>query len=127
MVVLTKDYGGMNINKEYNMAQPKRPITNRELRDQQNILGKVNEQTTQMYKDIYGYENPTIEEEIKAERDRLLAASDWILASDSQASDECIAAYIVYRQALRDLPSQEYYPETIEWPEKPAYEKEEVQ
>ena len=45
-------------------------------------------------------------------RDELLASTDWTASSDLKMSDEMKA----YRQALRDVPAQEKFPE-VTWPE----------
>jgi hypothetical protein len=63
---------------------------------------------------------PTQEEKaaaIRAERDALLAASDWTQLPDvPEATRE---TYAVYRQALRDVPQQSGFPDDVEWPIKP--------
>lgn len=55
--------------------------------------------------------------EVRAERDRLLAQSDWTQLADAPVDR---AAWVVYRQALRDLPQQAGFPEDVDWPEIPA-------
>jgi len=50
-------------------------------------------------------------------RDRLLAASDWTQVADAPVD---AVAWATYRQALRDVPQQEGFPENITWPEAPA-------
>lgn len=50
--------------------------------------------------------------EIRAERDSRLASTDWTSSSDLKMSNEMK----VYRQALRDVPAQEGFPE-VTWPE----------
>lgn len=57
--------------------------------------------------------------EVRAQRDALLSACDWTQMPDSPLSEEEKAAYQTYRQALRDVPQQEGFPETISWPEEP--------
>lgn len=52
---------------------------------------------------------------VRAQRDRLLAETDWMALSDVTLSPEMAA----YRQALRDVPSQAGFPHTIVWPTKP--------
>lgn len=52
---------------------------------------------------------------LRAERDRLLAATDWWGASDRTMSD----AQTAYRQALRDLPANTDDPANPSWPTKP--------
>jgi hypothetical protein len=56
-------------------------------------------------------------EECRRERDRLLAASDWTQVSDAPVDQ---AAWAAYRQALRDVPEQEGFPENVVWPDKPS-------
>ena len=50
------------------------------------------------------------------ERNGLLSETDWMASSDVTMSDE----WKTYRQALRDVPSQSGFPETITWPTKPS-------
>ena len=55
-------------------------------------------------------------EEIRQERNQLLSETDWMANSDITMSDE----WRTYRQALRDIPSQEGFPNTVTWPTKPS-------
>jgi uncharacterized protein YbjT (DUF2867 family) len=55
-------------------------------------------------------------EEVRAERDRLLAASDWTQVLDAPVDR---AAWAEYRQSLRDVPQQEGFPTDVAWPVKP--------
>jgi hypothetical protein len=59
--------------------------------------------------------SPTAEE-VRTERDRLLAASDWTQVADAPVDQ---AAWAEYRQALRDVPEQAGFPENVVWPTKP--------
>ena len=52
--------------------------------------------------------------EIRAKRDELLTATDWMANSDVTMSD----AWKTYRTALRDVPSQADM-DNITWPTKP--------
>ena len=54
--------------------------------------------------------------QVREERDALLAACDWMANSDVTMSDD----WATYRQALRDVPSQAGFPNTITWPTKPS-------
>ena len=54
--------------------------------------------------------------EVRAERDRLLASSDWTQIADAPVDQ---AAWAAYRQELRDVPDQVGFPETVIWPAKP--------
>lgn len=58
---------------------------------------------------------PKTEEQIRSERDQLIAMTDWWATSDRTMSAEQTA----YRQALRDLPSQAGFPADVTWPTKP--------
>ena len=57
--------------------------------------------------------------EVRAKRNELLAATDWTQLADSQLDEEAQAAMRAYRQALRDIPQQEGFPLSVEWPEEP--------
>ena len=51
---------------------------------------------------------------IRAERDKRLAATDFYLLPDAPTAP---ANLLEYRQALRDLPQAEGFPELVQWPE----------
>lgn len=55
------------------------------------------------------------DQEIRQERARLLAETDWWATSDRTMTQ----AEIDYRQALRDVPAQAGFPENVTWPTKP--------
>jgi hypothetical protein len=57
---------------------------------------------------------------IRAERDRRIAACDYLMIPDYPLSPESRAAWEAYRQALRDVPSQDGFPNAVVWPEPPA-------
>lgn len=64
-------------------------------------------------------------ERLRSERDQRLAATDYLLMPDYPLSDDQRTILQVYRQALRDLPSQEGAPwdgggEETPWPVMPA-------
>lgn len=58
-------------------------------------------------------------DEIRARRDRLLAATDWAVLPDSPLDAQSLEAVKTYRQALRDVPQQEHFPGAITWPRMP--------
>ena len=69
---------------------------------------------------------PTTEElaeSARAQRDALIAETDYLMASDYPLTDEKREELKTYRQALRDVPEQEGFPTTIVWPEKPDWLK----
>lgn len=55
--------------------------------------------------------------DLRRERDRLLAESDWTQQPDAPADS---AAWAEYRQALRDLPANTKDVENVKWPTPPA-------
>jgi hypothetical protein len=55
-------------------------------------------------------------DQIREERNMLLAKSDWTQLADSAADK---VAWASYRQALRDIPSQAGFPLEINWPDQP--------
>lgn len=61
-----------------------------------------------------------IAKQVRAKRDRLIAETDYLAMSDYPLSDEDKAAVMAYRQALRDVPTQEGFPREVVWPEVPA-------
>ena len=54
--------------------------------------------------------------QVRKERDALLAATDWMGNSDVTMSD----AWTTYRTALRNVPAQGGFPNSITWPTKPS-------
>jgi hypothetical protein len=52
---------------------------------------------------------------VRADRDKRLAETDWRFRSDMNPSQ----AWIDYCQALRDVPEQAGFPWEVTWPEKP--------
>ena len=56
------------------------------------------------------------EKNVREYRDRLLTKSDWTQVADAPVNK---TAWATYRQALRDLPTQNSFPFDIQWPEVP--------
>ena len=54
-------------------------------------------------------------DQVRAERDSKLAATDWMALSDNTLTAE----WATYRQALRDVPDQVGFPENVDWPVEP--------
>jgi len=50
-------------------------------------------------------------------RDKLLLETDWWVLSDSATAT---SEQLQYRQALRDLPSQSGFHDSISWPTRPT-------
>ncbi len=57
--------------------------------------------------------------QIRADRDRRLAASDWTQMPDAPLTDDQRIAWRAYRQALRDLMA-DCDPDNVVWPEIPT-------
>ena len=55
---------------------------------------------------------------LRAERNVLLASSDWTQASDSPLTDEVKATWVTYREELRDFP-ESADPADPTWPTPP--------
>lgn len=55
----------------------------------------------------------------RIERDRRLAASDWMVATDSPLDPNEQSRAREYRQRPRDVPAQSKFPDAIEWPTEP--------
>ena len=53
-------------------------------------------------------------------RNNLLNDSDYLMMVDYPISDEKKQEIKAYRQALRDIPQQDGFPDNIVWPDKPA-------
>ena len=58
----------------------------------------------------------TLADNVRAERDKLLSATDFYALSDVVMT----TAMTTYRQALRDVPTQSGFPSEVTWPDKPA-------
>ena len=55
--------------------------------------------------------------EVRTERDAKLRNSDWTQVADAPVNQ---SAWATYRQALRDVPAQGGFPNTINWPTEPS-------
>ena len=55
----------------------------------------------------------------RQKRDRLIAATDYLVTPDYPIEPDILAKVKIYRQALRDIPEQSGFPRSITWPEKP--------
>lgn len=86
-----------------------------EVTDDQGVM-TTNVVTVQDQIDAYEAANTaTLAATERATRDDLLKATDHYGLSDVTMSD----AMTAYRQALRDVPQQEGFPQEVTWPEKP--------
>ena len=58
--------------------------------------------------------------DVRLERNKILSDTDHLIQSDYPISDEKKQEIKVYRQALRDIPQQDGFPDNIVWPDKPV-------
>lgn len=56
---------------------------------------------------------------VRASRDTKLAETDWVVIKNLELNANIPGAWEVYRQALRDVPTQTGFPWTITWPVAP--------
>ena len=54
---------------------------------------------------------------VREDRDQKLKDSDWTQAADVPVDT---AAWATYRQALRDITTQEGFPNSVVWPTEPG-------
>lgn len=59
------------------------------------------------------------EKQVRAERDRRLAETDWYMMPDYPADPETLEVVKNYRKALRDITLQSGFPRDVEWPVMP--------
>jgi len=57
--------------------------------------------------------------DVRRQRDGLIASCDWTQIPDAPLTAAQRAAWVTYRQALRDVPAQVGFPDTIDWPKNP--------
>lgn len=65
---------------------------------------------------------PTLDElasQVRTERDRRLAETDWYMMPDYPADPETLEVVKDYRKALRDITIQSGFPRDVEWPVMP--------
>jgi len=55
----------------------------------------------------------------KTKRDNLLAGSDWVVIKALESGASVPVEWATYRQALRDVPQQDGFPNTVVWPVLP--------
>jgi hypothetical protein len=59
----------------------------------------------------------------RSKRDKMLQECDYTQTLDYPATDAERSAWAAYRQALRDVPTQEGFPNDVVWPTIPARDK----
>ena len=79
------------------------------------MINGVDTQITQEQLDAITVQTPATEKQVRAERDQLIAETDWWALPDRTMTAEQTA----YRQALRDITDQAGFPTDVTWPTKP--------
>ena len=59
-------------------------------------------------------------EKVRKERNALIAETDWIVTKNLELNQNVPGRWEVYRQDLRDIPSQSGFPWNVVWPSKPG-------
>lgn len=88
------------------------------------IREKLQTLTLMTQQEVDAHLNPPVDPEqladaARAQRDSLLTACDWVVMRAQELGEPVPQEWADYRQALRDVPQQEGFPETIEWPVEP--------
>lgn len=58
-------------------------------------------------------------QKVRAERDKLLAETDWVSVRAFDTNTSVDTAWSQYRQELRDVTAQDGFPWNVVWPQKP--------
>lgn len=56
---------------------------------------------------------------VRAQRDKLLTVTDWTMIPSAALTPEQSAQWHIYRQVLRNLPTQPGWPTSVHWPVPP--------
>ena len=59
------------------------------------------------------------EESVRSERNFYLQRSDWVVIKSLETNVSLPSDWVVYRQALRDVPKQAGFPWDVQWPIQP--------
>ena len=73
-----------------------------------------------MFDKMEQHANDKKADKARAKRDKMLESCDYLMALDYPISADAREQWRAYRQALRDIPQQEGFPDNIEWPVKPT-------
>lgn len=85
--------------------------------DQEDLILGLDQSWVEVTAEVNNVLVSSMDHEVRARRDQLLRETDWTQLLDI---DEGVRAmYAAYRQALRDIPLQEGFPESVTWPDLP--------
>lgn len=60
-----------------------------------------------------------LSDRFRIKRNNLLFQTDWIVVKSYEIGETISQEWLDYRQALRDIPTQEGFPYSVTWPTKP--------
>lgn len=87
-----------------------------ELQNKENLEQEIKEKYQKYLEKAKSEEYKNLAKEIRTERDKLLAATDWTQLQDTSLTDEEKEKYRIYRQKLKDVPQQDSFPYNVEFP-----------
>ena len=94
-------------------------ITNEQWQDFLNNQGQRRWSGTEVVEYIYHSTSAELAAQIRSRRDALIAGTDYLVMPDYPISAEQLEAVRTYRQALRDVTTQDTFPQSVIWPVKP--------
>ena len=67
------------------------------------------------------------EDAARADRDAMLAATDWTQSRDAESriTGQCVENYARYRREVYAVRHQAGWPLSVDWPDEPALERQE--
>jgi hypothetical protein len=65
-------------------------------------------------------ENDRLAAAAREERNARIAATDWMVLKAAEVGAVVDPGWIIYRQALREVPQQPSFPSNVTWPTPPA-------
>lgn len=109
-----------NVYRVFPTQQPEFDVTMQKISESTPVFTNNQWQQAWVVVDLTDEEKQSLHDskaaEVRAERNRLLIESDWTQYKD--ISDEVSNTWKPYRQALRDVTSQDGFPFNVTWPAK---------
>lgn len=94
----------------------------------QNLTEGTPEYNSGVWTQVWSVTNATLEEieqrkaglaySMRAQRDQLLAETDWIVSRSYESGEPVPTRWATYRQSLRDITLQDGFPYSVIWPTK---------
>ena len=79
----------------------------------------VEEREDRWYQTWRVIQRPDADSRVRDKRNQLLGDTDWIVTRAYERNENIPSEWEIYRQALRDVPQQEGFPQNVVWPVKP--------